>query len=194
MSPRSTSMTSEPAARREPRGYFSGSIFPRAVPKLHSSDEVPSWYAHNAFILSAYRPVTKSTRLCVQSLAYLHNETINVYSHLIPAIVSLLWSYSFSRTFTERFPHASWMDEFVFRIFLTTCVICFGTSAAYHTLICHSKTFADLWVRLDYVAIVVQIVGSFIPGLYFAFYCEPNLQRLYWSMVCTQGRIRGLDC
>lgn len=39
-------------------------------------------------------------------------------------------------------------------------------------------------MRLDYVGIVVQIVGSFIPGIYFAFYCEPQLQKVYWSMVC----------
>lgn len=164
--------------------HTSAPVFLFAVPKLYQSDEVPSWYAHNTYIQTAYRPVTKSTRLCVQSLAYLHNETINIYSHLIPALLSLLSSHSFSRSFAERFPHASWKDELMFRIFLTTCVICFGTSAAYHTLICHSQLFANLWVRLDYVGIVVQIVGSFVPGIYFAFYCEPNLQKLYWTMVC----------
>ena len=73
----------------------------------------------------------------------------------------------------------------MFRVFLSTCVICFGTSAAYHTLICHSHAFAELWVRLDYVGIVVQIVGSFIPGIYFAFYCEPRLQKVYWAMVSS---------
>ncbi|KAL6152314.1 hypothetical protein ACJQWK_04362 [Exserohilum turcicum] len=182
-------MTSDAAARGEPRGDMSGAIFPWTTPKLFRSDEVPPWYAHNTFILTAYRPVTKSTRLCVQSLAYLHNETVNIYSHLIPAILSLVVSHVFSRDFAERYPHASWKDEFMFRIFLTTCVICFGTSAAYHTLICHSRTFADLWVRLDYVAIVVQIVGSFIPGLYFAFYCEPNLQKLYWTMIVSLGAL-----
>ena len=152
--------------------------------KLHDSHEVPSWYAHNAFVLTGYRPVTKSIALCARSLSYLHNETVNIYSHLIPTIIVLLASYSFDRYFTSRFPQASWTDELVFRIFLTTSVICFGTSAAYHTLICHSENFASLWVRLDYVAIIVQIVGSFIPGLYFGFYCEPNLQKRYWSMVC----------
>jgi adiponectin receptor len=154
--------------------------------KLYDSHEVPSWYAHNAWITTGYRPVTKSIPLCIRSLSYLHNETVNIYSHLIPAVVVLLASYSFDRYFIIRFPQATWTDELVFRIFLTTSVICFGTSAAYHTLICHSETFASLWVRLDYVAIIVQIVGSFIPGLYFGFYCEPQLQKVYWSMVCIE--------
>jgi adiponectin receptor len=150
---------------------------------LHSSHEVPSWYAHNSFILTGYRPVTKSIPLCLRSLSYLHNETVNIYSHLIPGIFVLLASYSFECYFTTRFPQATWADELVFRIFLTTSVVCFGTSAAYHTLICHSQWYASLWVKADYVAIIGQIVGSFIPGLYFGFYCEPKLQKLYWSMV-----------
>jgi adiponectin receptor len=67
---------------------------------LHSSHEVPSWYAHNAFILTGYRPVTKSIPLCLRSLSYLHNETVNIYSNLIPGIFVLLASYSFDRYFT----------------------------------------------------------------------------------------------
>jgi adiponectin receptor len=157
--------------------------------KLHDSHHVPSWYAHNAFILTGYRPVTKSIPLCIRSLSYLHNETVNIYSHLIPGIIVLLTSYSFDRYFSARFPEATWADEVVFRIFLTTSVICFGTSAAYHTLICHSEIYASLWVRLDYVAIIMQIIGSFIPGIYFGFYCEPRLQKLYWSMIVTLGTL-----
>ena len=152
--------------------------------KLHDSHEVPSWYAHNSFILTGYRPVTKSIPLCVRSLLQLHNETVNIYTHLIPGIFILLASYSFDRYFTARFPQATWTDQLVFRIFLTASVVCFGTSAAYHTLICHSEGYASLWVKADYVAIIGQIVGSFIPGIYFGFYCEPGLQKLYWSMVC----------
>ncbi|EUC32668.1 hypothetical protein COCCADRAFT_37421 [Bipolaris zeicola 26-R-13] len=162
-------------------------FFPFTIPKLHQSTDLPTWYAHNSYIQTAYRPITKSTRLCLQSLTYLHNETINIYSHLLPAALSLLFSHSFSTSFAEQFPHATWKDEVMFRVFLSTCVICFGTSAAYHTLICHSRAFAQLWVRLDFVGIVVQIIGSFIPGIYFAFYCEPRLQKIYWSMIITLG-------
>ena len=151
--------------------------------KLLTSDQVPSWYAHNTYILTGYRPVTKSIPLCLRSLAYPHNETVNIYSHLIPAITALLCSHLFGKYFNSRVPHASWADELVFRIYLTASVICFGTSAAYHTLLCHSQSYASLCVRLDFLAIVLQIVGSFIPGLYFGFYCEPHLQNIYWTMV-----------
>jgi adiponectin receptor len=119
-------------------------------------------------------------------LTYLHNETVNIYSHLLPAALALFGNYSFGRYFTSRFPQASGADKLVFHVYLTTSVLCFGISSAYHTLICHSERYADLWGRLDYVAIVFQILGSFISGIYIGFYCEPNLQKLYWTMVSTR--------
>lgn len=64
-------------------------------------------------------------------------------------------------------------------------MICFDASSTYHTLLCHSARFADLWGRFDYAAIVFQILGSFISWIYIGFYCEPHLQKIYWSMVCN---------
>lgn len=152
-------------------------------PPLLESEDVPSWYAHNAYIRTGYRPVTFSARLCFHSLAYIHNETANIYSHLIPAVAALLSNGLLYFYFSSAFPRASWSDQLVFHIYLTTSMMCFGISSTYHTLLCHSAHFADLWGRLDYVAIVLQILGSFISGIYIGFYCEPHLQKLYWSMV-----------
>jgi predicted membrane channel-forming protein YqfA (hemolysin III family) len=92
---------------------------------------------------------------------------------------------SFNGYFAERYPEATWANELVFYIYLTTSFVCFGMSAAYHTLQCHSERYASLWVCSDYVGIVGQIVGSCVPGVYLGFYCEPDLQKLYWTMVST---------
>ena len=75
------------------------------------------------------------------------------------------------------------LDQVVFHVHLTACAVCFGVSAAYHALLCHSRGVADLWVRLDYVCISVLILASFVPGLYMGFYCEPWLLRGYLGMV-----------
>lgn len=152
-------------------------------PRLLNRDEVPSWYGHNPYIRTSYRPVTPSISRCLSSLLYLHNETVNVYSHLIPATIALLGNGLLYVYFSASFPDATWADQLVFHIYLTTSVICFGISSAYHTFLCHSARYTDLWGRLDYVAIVFQILGSFISGIYIGFYCEPHLQKLYWSMV-----------
>lgn len=152
-------------------------------PRLLNSEDVPSWYAHNAYLRTGYRPVNSSARLCFQSLAYIHNETVNIYSHLIPALAALLGHGLLYLYFASTFPRAYWSDQLVFHIYLATSMVCFGISSTYHTLLCHSGQFADLWGRFDYVAIVSQILGSFISGIYIGFYCEPHLQKLYWSMV-----------
>ncbi|CAI7606741.1 unnamed protein product [Penicillium palitans] len=160
-------------------------------PRLLNRDEVPSWYGHNPYIRTSYRPVTPSISRCLSSLLYLHNETVNVYSHLIPATIALLGNGLLYVYFSASFPDATWADQLVFHIYLTTSVICFGISSAYHTFLCHSARYTDLWGRLDYVAIVFQILGSFISGIYIGFYCEPHLQKLYWSMIGSLGFLTG---
>ncbi|KAK3943813.1 mPR-like GPCR protein [Diplogelasinospora grovesii] len=150
---------------------------------LLSNKEVPFWYSQT-FIHTGYRPITNSVKFCFQSLTYLHNETVNIYSHLIPGVAALVLLLGvFSSYFTANFPNATRHDRLVFEIYLATSIACFTVSSLYHTLLCHSKYYCDLWVRFDYVAILFQIVGSFISGIYVGFYCEPELQRLYWSMI-----------
>lgn len=163
--------------------------------RLLHAGEVPSWYTHNSFVRTGYRPITGSVFLCFESLGYFHNESVNIYSHLVPAVVAALMNCFIHLVFASRYPKASWTDQLVFHIYLSTSLLCFIISSTYHTMMCHSKALADLWVRLDYVAIVFQILGSFISGIYVSFYCEPALQILYWSMVRITERPfeRSLD-
>ncbi len=149
---------------------------------LLSNNEVPVWYSEPQ-VLTGYRPVNSSVRLCLQSLSYLHNETVNIFSHLIPALVALVLIGLVPLFFRSRFPNSGWQDRLIFQIYLATSAVCFAVSALYHLLLCHSQRCHDLWVRLDYAAILFQILGSFVSGIYLGFYCEPNLQTAYWSMV-----------
>ncbi|KAG9251798.1 mPR-like GPCR protein [Emericellopsis atlantica] len=139
-------------------------------PQLLTADQVPEWYSTNNWTINGYRPVTHSVRLCFASLRYMHNESVNIYTHL---------------------PSSVFADQLIFHIYLTTSLVCFGISAAYHTLLCHSEHYSNLWVRLDYAAIVIQILGSFVSGIYVSFYCEPRLQVIYWAMILVLGTIAG---
>lgn len=159
------------------------------APRLLRSSEVPVWYAANQHILTGYRPLTPSVRFCLTSLGSLHNETVNIYSHLIPCALALTGNYALYEYFSARLPNAQLADRLVFHIFLTGSVICFGVSAAYHALLCHSKQYHDLWLRLDYVAIIVQILGSFVSGIYMGFYCEPGPRAFHWGMVSRASEV-----
>lgn len=152
---------------------------------LLTIDKIPEWYGDNPYIRAGYRPVFTAVAPCFQSWLYLHNQTANIFTHLIPGVLALALNGALLWMFQHYYPDATFWDRAVFHVYLTACSLCFGTSAAYHTLLCHSHEFADLWVRLDYVSISVLILGSFVPGLYMGFYCEPVLLRGYLTMVGT---------
>ncbi|KAK5990393.1 Adiponectin receptor protein [Cladobotryum mycophilum] len=152
-----------------------------------SIDKIPSWYGDNPYIHNGYRPVLKSVPPCFHSWLYLHNQTANIFTHLIPGILALVGNIGLVSFFARWYPDATWADRAVFHVYLTACAVCFGVSAAYHTLLCHSRDVADLWVRLDYVSISVLILASFVPGLYMGFYCEPLLLRGYLTAMFSLG-------
>lgn len=151
--------------------------------RLLDYHSVPLWYREHDYIRTGYRPVTASVQQCLISLGYPHNETANIYTHLVPAAGALLGNGILAIYFVSHFPNASISDQAIFHAYLTTSLVCFGISSTYHTMLCHSPYYNDLWCRLDYVAIVFQILGSFVSGIYVGFYCEPLLQRVYWTMV-----------
>ncbi|KAF3310509.1 hypothetical protein TWF173_009505 [Orbilia oligospora] len=49
-------------------------------------DELQEWQRDNQFIRSGYRPATASYLKSLKSLSYWHNETVNIYSHLLGAV------------------------------------------------------------------------------------------------------------
>jgi adiponectin receptor len=170
------------ADMKEPRTPSTGKRV-RNRPTLLSYDQIPEWHQDNDLIRHGYRPESNSTRVCFASWLYLHNETINIFSHLIPATLFLAAEGLIYQCFQARYPQATIGDRLVFSFFLLTAATCLGMSATYHTLMNHSDYVSHLWLRLDFVGIVILTLGDFVSGIYMVFYCEPILQRVYWTMV-----------
>lgn len=152
-------------------------------PMLLSYDAIPEWYQDNDCIRHGYCPESRSVRKCFASWFYLHNENVNIFSHLIRAVVFLsaeiwIWGY-----FQADYSHARPLERFVFAFFLLTAFVCLGLSATYHALMNHSAKISHLWLRFDFVGIAVSTLGVIVSGIYMAFYCEPTLQKVYWAMV-----------
>lgn len=157
--------------------------------ELLSIDLVPSWYGENPYIHTGYRPVFAAAMPCFRSWLYLHNQTGNIYTHLVPGLAAVGGNAVLALYFSTNYPGATLADRLVFHLYLTACAVCFGVSAAYHTLLCHSMELADFWIRLDYVCISALIMASFVPGLYMGFYCEPLLLRSYLGLVSRSCKI-----
>lgn len=71
--------------------------------------------------------------------------------------------------------------------------VLFGCSAlpqlllALHTVYCHSEKVSRTFSKLDYSGIALLIMGSFVPWLYYSFYCSPQPRLIYLSIVCVLG-------
>ena len=47
----------------------------------------------------------------------------------------------------------------------------------------HSEVVSDLWLRLDYVRVIILTLGDFVSGKGMVFYCELVLRIWYWAML-----------
>ncbi|RKF57778.1 ADIPOR-like receptor SPBC12C2.09c [Erysiphe neolycopersici] len=191
-------------------------------------EKLPAWQQDNHYIRTGYRPASASFLKSFASLGYLHNESVNIYSHLLGAFFftvlgSLIYyfmiilhfhssHYSYypdlimkaKKTFfsvstaygsSDAIDTAATLATFtsspeevrVFSCFFAGAISCLAISGTYHAISNHSPTVARWGNKMDYVGIICLIVGSFIPSIFYGFYCHPVLQRLYWNMIFTLG-------
>jgi adiponectin receptor len=154
-------------------------------------DELPSWQQDNHYIKSGYRPASASFWRSFASLGYLHNESVNIYSHLLGALgfsITALILYSLVK---PRYESADLSDILAFGCFFAGAALCLGMSATYHAISNHSPAVARFGNKLDYVGIVCLITGSFIPSVFYGFYCDPHMQEFYWTMASSFLHVLG---
>ncbi|PHH72407.1 hypothetical protein CDD83_4948 [Cordyceps sp. RAO-2017] len=151
-------------------------------------DDLPAWRRDNAFIRSGYRPIRASYRHALRSLFYLHNESVNIWSHLLGALLALAaGGFYLVRVVRPRYAAADGADLAVFACFFGGAVLCLGMSATYHAVMDHSQRVSRWGNKLDYTGIVALIVGSYVPALYYGFFCRPALLTAYLSIICFLG-------
>lgn len=150
-------------------------------------DELPAWRQDNAFITTGYRPTTNSYQHSLASIFSVHNESVNIWTHLLGALVfvgaGLTALGLFEAVIAPRYATATATDVLVLGCFFTGAVLCLGMSATYHALCNHSPSVAKWGNKLDYSGIVFLIIGSFMPAMYYGFYCLPHLMEAYISGV-----------
>lgn len=174
-------------------------------------DLLPEWQRDNHYIHNGYVRETNSLKKCLHSLTYLHNETVNIYSHLVPSAtvltvlsftgLAVLIASAFSVIFPKIpsfFPDLSpffsiyqttgWSDALAAIIFLAGVATCLGLSAAFHTLKSHSQVIATFGNKLDYLGIVVLIVASMVTLIHYSFIDQPPMMRIFfWSLTAILG-------
>ena len=137
----------------------------RAIP--HHS--LPNWLRDNDFLLKGHRPPLPSVKACLESVFRIHTETGNIWTHFIGAISFIgIAIYFLSRPHYE----IQFQEKFVFGTFFMGAIVCLMCSTLFHTFYCYSPTVSKLFNKIDYAGISVLTMGSFVPWLYYAFYCD----------------------
>ncbi|KAB8072368.1 hemolysin-III related-domain-containing protein [Aspergillus leporis] len=58
--------------------------------RVFHASQVPGWMQWDTYILHGYRAQLNSFERCFWSLFYLHNESVNTWSHLVPGLYFLI--------------------------------------------------------------------------------------------------------
>jgi adiponectin receptor len=159
---------------------------------LQTFEQLPMWYQDNPYVRRYYRPVSYNTFSCLYSWTYIHNETINIYTHLLPAVLTLLLQVWIQYQISAHLPGATMGDRVVFALNVLAATATLAMSTGYHTLMNHSFHVSSLWLRIDYVGILVLVLGSFFSGIYVGFYCHPELRIVYNCMITILSFITAI--
>lgn len=150
---------------------------------LYDASDIPDRLKGNPFIRSYYR-CGYTTKQCLRSVLALHNETANIWTHLLGFIVAL----SLSIHALMHLGLARAQDYCVFVIFEIASLVMLGGSSAYHTLAAHhSEHVHNCALALDYFGITFMIVGSFYPPVFYLFACMPVVRLAYLTAVTLLG-------
>ena len=127
-------------------------------------DEVPVWLRFNKFIRTGYRPAPTTIPQALISLFQWHNETVNVWSHLVPALF-LMW-------FVVVPPG----DGSLFRFCIASFLFIFCASVCYHLFMpcCRDERGYRLLLSCDVLGALMSITLSAFSFLIHGYRCtEP---------------------
>ena len=150
-------------------------------------NDIETWQQDNHFVISGYRPASNSYQKSAASLFYLHNESVNIWTHLLGALAAILTSGILYKELLARYHTATTDDVLVFACFFAGAAACLGMSATYHAISNHSHEVSRFGNKLDYLGIVFLIWGSFIASIFYGFQEDIALIRGYWAMITTIG-------
>lgn len=147
---------------------------------LYDYHEAPPFLTGNPHIKSGYRGYLP-LKLCLKSLFLLHNESINVWSHLVVGLY-FFYQYYNDMTLVDNDHDNSSYDRVAFITMIIAIQICMFASATFHLFNCQSHDACHRLLTVDCVGIAIGLSGCFFPVLHFAFYCFAHL-KLWYGLV-----------
>lgn len=154
--------------------------------RLLTYEELPHPWRDNPYIRRGYRFCEKYTD-CFISVATLHNETCNIWTHLVGLVIMVFIAFYHYPT-TLSWTNSNITDKLTMITFLAAASKCLFCSTVWHT--CNSiykEGHVKKLACVDYTGITVLIAASIITTEYCAFYCRPIVQALYITITALSG-------
>lgn len=162
---------------------------PKPTNGLLTWDELPHWLRDNHFIRSGYRPPSYHVLKSLRSAFAVHNETVNIQTHLLGGVSFALFAVFYTTlslpTFLTSARPSIPLEPLL--PFLLGAIVCLFCSATFHTTSNVSPRVAQIGNQLDYLGIVCLITGSFVASIRLSFRCEPFYLNFYTVLITTLG-------
>ncbi|CBY12885.1 unnamed protein product [Oikopleura dioica] len=146
--------------------------------------DLPLWLQDNDYLINWHRPSVRSFGYCFSSIFRWHTETGNIWTHLIGGLIFIGLTSYYMFLPTVRFV-APLEEKLVFALFFISAMLCLFFSTLFHTLSCHSERILHIFGKLDYSGIALLTMGSFVPWVYYTFYCETQSKIVYMVTIST---------
>ncbi|KAF2683489.1 adiponectin receptor protein 1 [Lentithecium fluviatile CBS 122367] len=147
-------------------------------------EDLPEPWQVNPNIRSGYR-FCDGHWACIRSIMSIHNESCNIWSHLLGIFLVLGVAFHFYPQHMN-FHASSTADVFIASLFFFAAIKCLLCSCTMHTMnsIAHRGLLAR-YACVDYTGISLLVGASIMSVEYTALYCEPISQIAYMAFTAV---------
>jgi len=118
---------------------------------------------------------------CLKSIFKLHNETVNIWTHLLGFIIFFCLMMKDVAWHQDHIRDGS--DFTATIIQLMTYQACMLSSTAFHTMSCHDSR--QSWNKLDQASILLALYGTYVRVIINNFQCFPQYKVVHLATVTT---------
>jgi adiponectin receptor len=146
--------------------------------RLVKITDLPAWYEVNPYVLTGYRPPMGFWDT-LGTLGQWHNETLNIYTHLLPGIYYL--AYLLLST-----PECSEDCRYLYYTGYSAAAIMGLTSAMGHVLYSSSPWFNQMAWRLDFIGVIAINSMHLFSDTFIVCRILLNSALLYYGVVSVE--------
>ena len=128
------------------------------------------------FLFTNYR-VNFSIKDCFLSIFSLHNETLNIWTHILATLVHI-----FLLLRNILIDELSFSDGNLIYLHLIASIICYSISVIYHTINCHSMHVCHCSYMFDLFGVAFVLFASTVGIQHYMFHNHPEIKRIYLTI------------